>query len=154
MFGMNKLFGADEIKVIPTEAKRVLANQQAASSVGVNATTQALADGMYSGGAKLASGETSAPKPTRPGDTPPRQFVGKTHDQIEATLNTYEDELASLNRDITKLEEERMQITRSINALRAAMNHLSGSFSPEEDEALYNSAVKATEVELSNAGTV
>jgi septal ring factor EnvC (AmiA/AmiB activator) len=101
---------------------------------------------MYAGGAKLASGETSAPKPARPGDTPPRAFVGKTLDQLNKTLESYSTERDLLAKDIQKLTEEHSQVVRSLAAISAAISSL------EAPEAQVD--MQKLEDELSNVGTV
>ena len=156
MFGMNKLFGADEIKVTSAqdearEAQNVLYPNNPKREVGANPLFAApygngASSDMYAEGAKLASGETSAPKPTRPGDTPPRAFVGKTLDQLKKTQESYVAERDLLAKDIQKLTEEHSQVIRSLAAINAAIASLEAPEVQVDTQKL--------EAELANVGTV
>lgn len=153
MFGMNKLFGADEIKVTSAQeetrkAQNVLYPNNPKREVGANPLLAAPygndAPGvMYTEGAKLASGET---KPTRPGDTPPRAFVGKTLDQLKKTQESYVAERDLLAKDIQKLTEEHSQVIRSLAAINAAIASLEAPEVQVDTQKL--------EAELANVGTV
>ena len=153
MFGMNKLFGADEIKVTGAqdearEAQNVLYPNNPKREVDANPLLAApygsvTPSNMYAEGAKLASGDT---KPTRPGDTPPRAFVGKTLDQLKKTQESYVAERDLLAKDIQKLTEEHWQVIRSLTAINAAIASLEAPETQVDMQKL--------EDELTNVGTV
>jgi len=142
MFGINKLFGADEIKITSAqeearEAQNVLYPNSPKREVGANPLLAA----PYG-----SSGETSTPKPTRPGDTPPRAFVGKTLDQLKKTQESYVAERDLLAKDIQKLTEEHWQVIRSLTAINAAIASLEAPEVQVDTQKL--------EDELANVGTV
>lgn len=70
--------------------------------------------------------------PSRPGDTEPRQFVGRTFDTLNKTLTSYNTERDLLAKDIAKLNDEHLQLEASIDAIKVAIDKLGGIPSPVE----------------------
>lgn len=99
------------------------------------------------GGATGYVDPSSAVKPSRPGDTPPRQFVGKTLTTLQATLQTYIQERELLAKDIAKLSEELSQLDEAIAAVQAAYDRLKPS--PSDEIAIDQAAL---EHELNGVG--
>lgn len=70
----------------------------------------------------------------RPGDTEPKQYLNTTNANLVKTINTYETEIAKLDKDISKLTEERRQAQIAVDGLRAAVAHISGGEQTQESE--------------------
>ena len=102
--------------------------------------------GSQDRGAQIGNVSYAPEKPSRPGDTPPRAFVGKTLDQLKKTQESYVAERDLLAKDIQKLTEEHSQVIRSLAAISAAISSL------EAPEAQVD--MQQLEDELTNVGTI
>lgn len=74
--------------------------------------------------ATMGEGPGSASRPTRPGDTPARQFVGSTLESLNKILANYSTERDLLRKDIAKLQEEERQVVQTLEAVSAAISML------------------------------
>jgi len=65
------------------------------------------------------------PRTGRPGEEPPKDYIGTSRGVLNKTLDTYHHELALLDKDIAKLTEERRQLKVAIAGLDAALMTIS-----------------------------
>lgn len=65
------------------------------------------------------------PKPTRPGDTPAKAYVGIARDVLSVQMDKHTTELLALDKDIEKLTEERRQVRITIDGMQVALTYMS-----------------------------
>jgi len=66
-------------------------------------------------------------KPQRPHEIPPRAFVGNTLKQLNTVSDNYHLELAMLDKDIAKLQEERRQLIIVLDGVKLALDSINKS---------------------------
>ena len=75
----------------------------------------------------LARDYEKAAKPQRPHEIPPRAFVGTTLKQLNTVSDNYHLELAMIDKDIAKLQEERRQLVIVLDGVKLALDSINKS---------------------------